>query len=209
VNRFDLQSYSYEGSILTGLFKNELSGAYIPKALEAIEKWRELKRPHEESPILIVCIQLLYEMERYDECISLCSRYLNTPEYLKGENVARIYLSLAHFSLGNRDVLSSIARCSVRFTQQFPLLEADRLFFLCTKRIAEADSESKIRKHIQTFIEQFDIYYGTQSAAVKINASTSSHYIWAQAYLQGIPYSQVARMYYEAVMSDIQKNSTA
>lgn len=197
VNRFDLQSYAFEGSILTGLFKNELSEAYIPRALEAIEKWRELKRSHEERPILIACIQLMYEMERYEDCISFCSRFLNTPEYLQGENEARMYLSLAHFALGNRDILSSIARCSVRYLQQFPILEHDRLFFLCMNRIAEASSDEKIRKHIQTFVEQFDSHSDTLSDTFRNDAVRSVHYIWAQAYLKGVPYREESLRLYE------------
>jgi len=197
VNRFDLQSYAFEGSILTGLFKDELSETYIPKALEAIEKWRVLKRPHEEESILIACIQLYYELQCYDECISLCSRYLNTQEYLKGENQVRIYLALAHFALGHRDILSSIARCSVRYIQQFPLLEHDRLFYLCMNRIAEADSELKIRKHIQTFLDQFSTHNDGLPDPVKNNAVTSVHYIWAAAYLKGISYREESLLQYE------------
>lgn len=197
VNRFDLQSYAFEGSILTGHFKNELSEIYIPKALEGLEKWRVLKRPHEEVSILIACIQLYYEMQRYDECIALCTRYLTTPEYLKAESQVRVYLALAHFALGNRDILSSIARCSVRYLQRYPLLEPDKLFFLCMNRIAEADSEGKIRKHIQTFIEQFATHNETLPEAARKNSYTSVHYIWAQAYIKGVPYREESLRQYE------------
>jgi hypothetical protein len=197
VNRFDLQSYAFEGSILTGLFKHDLSEVYIPKALEAMEKWRVLKRPHEEVSILIACIQLFYEMERFDECIALCTRYLTTQEYLKEENQVRVFLALAHFALGNRDILSSIARCSVRYLQRYPLLEHDRLFFLCMNRIAEADSEGKIRKHIQTFIEQFVTHNETLPEEARNNSYTSVHYIWAQAYIKGVPYREESLRQYE------------
>ncbi len=208
VNRFDLQSYAFEGSVLTGLFKDELSAAYIPKALEAIEKWRKLKRPHEERAILVACIQLMYEMERYEDCISFCTRCLNTPEYLREENIARIFLSLAHFALGNRDILSSIARCSVRYLQQFPILEHDRLFFLCMNRIAEASSEEKIRKHIQTFVEQFVSHSDTLPDTFKNSTVRSICYIWALAYLNGVPYREESLRQFElARRSEIQDNT--
>ncbi|MFN8361514.1 MAG: hypothetical protein U0264_16520 [Candidatus Kapaibacterium sp.] len=199
VNRFDLQSYAFEGSILTGLFRNELSEAYIPKALEAMEKWRVLKRSHEEVSILIACIQLYYEMQRYNECIALCTRYLTTQEYLKAESHVRVYLSLAHFALGNRDILSSIARCSVRYLQHYPLLEHNRLFFLCMNRIAEADSEGKIRKHIQTFIEQFNVHNETLPDDIRDSSFTSVHYIWAMAYLKGVSYREESLLHYRVV----------
>ena len=109
----------------------------------------------------------------------------------------RVFLALAHFALGNRDILSSIARCSVRYLQRYPLLEHDRLFFLCMNRIAEADSEGKIRKHIQTFIEQFATHNETLPEEARKNSYTSVHYIWAQAYLKGVPYREESLRQYE------------
>jgi len=77
------------------------------------------------------------------------------------------------------------------------LLEHDRLFFHCMNRIAEADSEGKVRKHIQTFIEQFDIHKETLPDTVRNNVLTSVHYIWAQSYNKGVPYCEESQRQYE------------
>jgi hypothetical protein len=205
VNRFDLQSYALEGTILTGLFLNESSQKFIPEALKALDRWHDLKRYHEEIQILLSCIQLLYEMDNYQECIALCIRYLNSKEYQKWEELVKTYLSLSHFALGNMEILLSISRGAIRTLQKTPLLlGSHKPFFLCMHRIAEADSDAAIRKHIHSFLLQFTEHNNNQPASQQNRATTSVDYIWAKAYLKGISYSEEARIQNEAAKRNLQ-----
>ena len=206
VNRFDLQSFALEGTILTGKFMDKIAGEFIHKALNALEKWQDLKRYHEEEQILTACIQLLFEMERYQECITLCNRYINSKEYAqKHRAVIKIYLALAHFELGNMEILSSISRSAVRqIKETSPLRELERLFFLCMQRISTSDSKQTIQKHIQSFLLQFTEHNSNQPSQQQIDVYTSVHYIWANAHLKGIPYKEEGLIQHEAAKNKVQ-----
>lgn len=204
VNSLILQSYGKEGAALVEFYDDKLMAEYIPKALTILEQWRDLKNYNEERIILNVCIVMLFSLNRYEECITLCNRYLNAKEYEGYEWTIRKYLVLSLFSIGNMEVLSSISRSALRFLQKTPLLvEPNKPFFLCMKRIAESNSENMIRKHIRTFLNQIEEYKSTLTNAQQKRINSTVQVVWANAYLKGISYKEEAFIQSKASRSTI------
>lgn len=196
LDKYELQSYMYEGGLLSIALDEHRISDFAAKAEKALEKWEYLKYYRDEKQIIITIITMLFAVGHYEECVRWCMRLLRYKKYADDVPIAviaRVCLLLAHFHLGNSELLSSLARSSLRVAEK-STLNADhcRAFFLCMQRIAHAENDKEIRRHIHTMLEEVDARRRTLPPNVQAQPDHSIFVVWGNAYLKNIPYKEEA-----------------
>ncbi len=191
-----LNTFVREGYILIELFDDKLSIDYLERVRTIIDD-NSSDQAHELiRSIEYVCAWLLYSLGRYDECIGVCARILNsTTLELLHENVRIIQLA-AFFEKKEYEILNSIARSSLRQVQQNKALHGYKSFLHCMIGISSAGSQKQIDKCIRTFqkkvIEFNQKEYGSDFSDY-LETGIEFPIVWAGAQLARRRYSEEHR----------------
>jgi hypothetical protein len=185
VNRFDLQSWIYEGALREDLLDISNLDAYVDGALDAIERYGSHERAYDEHQIHVYCISLLMIAERWDQAADLCATVLadRRSTSLYSTVLLKTMLCVLQILRGNDDLAESMATSCLRTIRKNPEMHrSSQLFHRMIRKWLSACTPTERYRLIQDYLceEQVlvDEIEGHHQQRVYLN---SPHIIWARA----------------------------
>lgn len=186
VNRFDLQSWIYEGALREDVLDLSNLDSFIDGSLEAIERYGSHERAYDEHQIRVYCISLLMIADRWDEAAELCAAALvnRRSTSLYSTVLLKTMLCVLQILRGNDDLAESMATSCLRTIRKNPEMHRScQVFHRMIRKWLSACTPMERQRLIHDYlVEEQRMVDEIEGHHQKQTYLNSPHILWARSH---------------------------